>query len=48
MGETKSTGYMALVGKFEGKGPLERRRYRWEYNIEGVHRNITWARTAFI
>jgi hypothetical protein len=26
--------YKILVGRPEGKAPLERHRYRWEYNIK--------------
>jgi hypothetical protein len=26
--------YRVLVGRSEGKRPLGRRRYRWEYNIK--------------
>jgi hypothetical protein len=26
--------YRVVVGKSEGKRPLERHRYRWEYNIK--------------
>jgi len=33
MGETRGV-YRVLVGKPEGKRPLERPRHRWEYNIK--------------
>jgi hypothetical protein len=33
MGDRKSA-YRVLVGKLEGKGPLDRHRRRWEGNIK--------------
>ena len=30
-------------GKPEGKGPLERPRYRWEDNIEVTLKEIVWV-----
>ena len=34
--------YWVLVGKSEGKRPLERRRHKWEDNIEIDHTEIGW------
>jgi hypothetical protein len=40
--ETKRNAYMILVGKPEGKRPLERRRCRWVDNIKIDLRKIRW------
>jgi len=37
MGERRSV-YTVLLGKPEGKRPLESRRHRWEYNIKWIFR----------
>jgi hypothetical protein len=42
MGE-KRNAYRILVGKPEGKGPLERPRRRWEDNIKTDLREIGWG-----
>jgi hypothetical protein len=41
MGETR-TAYSILVGKPEGKRPLERQRRRWVHYIEIEFREIEW------
>jgi hypothetical protein len=41
MGE-RSGAYRALVGKPEGRRPLERRRRRWEDNIKMDLREVGW------
>jgi hypothetical protein len=35
--------YRALVGKSEGKRPLERPRHRWEDNIKMDLREVGWG-----
>jgi hypothetical protein len=40
--EEKRNAYMILVGKPEGKTPLERRRRRWVDNINIDLREIGW------
>jgi hypothetical protein len=42
MGEGRNV-YRVLVGKAEGKGPLERSRYRWEDGIKMDLRVIGWG-----
>jgi hypothetical protein len=42
MGEGRSV-YRVLVGKPEGKKPLERPRYRWENGIKMDLREIVWG-----
>jgi hypothetical protein len=37
-----------LVGKPEGKRPLERRRCRWVDNFKMYHREIEWDSMAWI
>jgi hypothetical protein len=32
--------YRILVGKLEGNKPLEKPRYRWEYNIKTNHKEV--------
>jgi hypothetical protein len=43
MGERRGA-YMALVGKREGRRPLERPRRRWEDNIKMYLREVVWGR----
>jgi hypothetical protein len=38
----KRNAYMLLVGKPDGKGPLERLRHRWTDNIKMDLREIGW------
>jgi hypothetical protein len=38
----KRNAYRILVGKPEGKRPLERPRRRWVYNVKRDHREIGW------
>jgi hypothetical protein len=52
LGERRS-GYSVLVGKPEGKRPLERPRHRWEDNIkwifkkwDGAWSGLLWLRLA--
>jgi hypothetical protein len=40
--EEMKDAYNILVRKPEGKRPLGRLRYRWEYNIRTNHREIVW------
>jgi hypothetical protein len=47
MGEKKNA-YRILVGKPEGKRPLERRRRRWEDNIRMDLREIGWGGVDWI
>jgi hypothetical protein len=42
MGERRGA-YRALVGKREGRSPLERPRHRWEDNIKMDLREIGWG-----
>jgi hypothetical protein len=42
MGEGRNV-YRVLVGKPEGKKPLERPRRRWEYGIKMDLREIGWG-----
>jgi hypothetical protein len=42
MGEGRNV-YRVLVGKPEGKRPLERRRRRWEDGIKMEFREIGWG-----
>jgi hypothetical protein len=42
MGEGRNV-YRVLVGKLEGKRPLERPRRRWEDGIKMVLREIGWG-----
>jgi hypothetical protein len=42
MGEKKNA-YRILVGKLEGKRPLERSRRRWENNIKMDLREMRWG-----
>jgi len=42
MGE-KRGAYRILVGDPEGKGPLGRRRYRWEDNIKMDIQEVGWG-----
>jgi hypothetical protein len=43
----KKTAYKVLVGKSEGKRPLERPRHSWEDNIEtNIRYEMVW--TGFI
>jgi hypothetical protein len=42
MGEGRNV-YTVLVGKPEGKRPLERPRRRWEYGIKMDLREIGWG-----
>jgi hypothetical protein len=42
MGEWRNV-YRVLVGKPEGKGPLERPRHRWEEGIKMDLREIGWG-----
>jgi hypothetical protein len=42
MGE-KRNAYTVLVGKPEGKRPLERSRRRWENNIRMDLREMEWS-----
>jgi hypothetical protein len=42
MGE-KSNAYRTLVGKPEGKRPVERHRHRWEENFKKDVREIGWG-----
>jgi hypothetical protein len=42
MGEERKL-YKVLVGKAEGKGPLERPRRRWEDGIKMDFREIGWG-----
>jgi hypothetical protein len=42
MGEGRNV-YRVLVGKLEGKGPLERPRRRWEDEIKMDLREIGWG-----
>jgi hypothetical protein len=42
MGERRGA-YRALVGKLEGKRPLERPRRRWEDNIKMDLREVGWG-----
>jgi hypothetical protein len=41
--EVKWNAYRILVGKTEGKRPLERSRHRWEDNIRMDLREIGWG-----
>jgi hypothetical protein len=34
--------YRVLVGRYEGKRPLERQRRRWEYNIKMCFQKVGW------
>jgi hypothetical protein len=43
MGERRDA-YRALLGKPEGRGPLERPRRRWEDNIKMDIRGVGWGR----
>jgi hypothetical protein len=43
MGEGRNV-YRVLVGKPEGKRPLERPRRRWEYGIKMDLRDMGWGR----
>jgi hypothetical protein len=36
--------YRVLVGKPDGRRPLERPRHRWEGNIKMDHREVGWGR----
>jgi hypothetical protein len=55
MGEGRGV-YRVLVGKTEGKGPLERPRSRWEDGMKmdlrkigcGVWSGFTWSRKGII
>jgi len=42
MGERRCV-YRVLVGKLEGKRPLERPRYRWEDNIKMDLHEVGWG-----
>jgi hypothetical protein len=42
MGERRGA-YRVLVGKLEGRRPLERPRRRWEYNIKLDLREVGWG-----
>ena len=42
MGESRGA-YRVLVGKPEGRRPLERPRYRWEDNIKTDFREVGWG-----
>jgi hypothetical protein len=46
--EEKRNAYKILVGKPEGKRPLERPRRRWVDNIKMDLRNIVWDGTDWI
>jgi hypothetical protein len=43
MGERRGA-YRALVGKLEGRRPLERPRRRWEDNIKMDLREVGWGK----
>jgi hypothetical protein len=47
MGERRGA-YRALVGKPEGRRPLERPRCRWEDNIKMDLREVGWGGMAWI
>jgi hypothetical protein len=47
MGEGRNV-YRVLVGKPEGKRPLERPRRRWEDEIKMDHREIGWGGVEWI
>jgi hypothetical protein len=47
MGEMKSA-YKILVGKPEGKRPLERLRHRWEDNVRMHLREMGWESVDWI
>jgi hypothetical protein len=42
MNGEKRNAYRILMGKPEGKGPLERPRRRWVDNIKYDHKEIGW------
>jgi hypothetical protein len=39
----KTIAYRVLLGKPEGKRPLEKPRHRWKYNIKTDLREIEWG-----
>jgi hypothetical protein len=47
MGERRGS-YSALVGKHEGRRPLERPRRRWEDNIKMDLREVGWGEMVWI
>jgi hypothetical protein len=47
MGEERNV-YKVLMGKPEGKRPLERPRHRWEYGIRMDLREIGWGSVDWI
>jgi hypothetical protein len=47
MGERRGV-YRALVGKPEGRRPLERPRHRWEDNIKMDLREVGWGSADWI
>jgi hypothetical protein len=47
MGE-RTDAYRALVGKPEGRRPLERPRHRWEDNIKTDLREVGWGGADWI
>jgi hypothetical protein len=42
MGDRRGV-YRVLVGRPEGKNPLERPRHRWEYNIKLYLQEVEWG-----
>jgi hypothetical protein len=42
-GENGRCAYRVLVGKLEGRKPLERRRHRWEDNIKVNISEMGWG-----
>jgi hypothetical protein len=39
----RTGAYRVLVGKPEGKRPLQRPRHRWEYNIKMCIQEVGWG-----
>jgi len=41
-GEKEKEAYRVLVGKSDGKRPIESRKHRWEYNIKMDLQEVGW------